>query len=123
MIRENDLCVPGDSDQQRRITAFIQQRVPEATLAESLGTEITYQLPDDKDHTKAFEKLFQDLDENLSSLGLSSYGISDTTLEEVFLKVASTSGVDEEDACEEDRRQEAEQLTDGGTFEWIYCLL
>lgn len=34
-----------------------------------------------------FEKLFSALEENLESLCISSYGVMDTTLEEVFLKV------------------------------------
>ena len=34
-----------------------------------------------------FEKLFEGLDTSLSQLGVSSYGVADTTLEEVFLKV------------------------------------
>ena len=34
-----------------------------------------------------FEKLFLALDKNLSLLGISSYGVVDTNLEEVFLKV------------------------------------
>lgn len=42
--------------------------------------------------TGSFVRLFNDLDEQLSSLGFSSYGICDTTLEEIFLKVAEETG-------------------------------
>ena len=50
---------------------------------EEEGTELTYHLPDDPAHTALFGKLFDALDLNLAKLGISSYGISDTTLEEV----------------------------------------
>jgi ATP-binding cassette subfamily A (ABC1) protein 3 len=36
-----------------------------------------------------FPKLFDELDQKLKQLFISSYGISITTLEEVFLRVAS----------------------------------
>ena len=45
--------------------------------------EVTYQLPSGRQHTSSFEKLFNALDKNLVNLGVVSYGISDTTLEEV----------------------------------------
>ena len=43
--------------------------------------------------TGAFVRLFSDLDSCLDKLGLLSYGICDTTLEEVFLKVADATGM------------------------------
>ena len=43
--------------------------------------------------TGAFVRLFSDLDCCLDKLGLLSYGICDTTLEEVFLKVADATGM------------------------------
>merc|ERR1719209_2772919 len=38
---------------------------------------------------KQFEVLFKELDKNLAQLNIATYGLSDTTLEEIFLKVAS----------------------------------
>ena len=37
--------------------------------------------------------LFNDLDSNMEKLELTSYGICDTTLEEVFLKIADDTGM------------------------------
>lgn len=42
--------------------------------------------------TGGFVRLFTDLDGSLEKLGLLSYGICDTTLEEVFLKIADATG-------------------------------
>ena len=50
-----------------------------------LGLELSYVLPSEQ--SKNFEALFTDLEENKIEYGISSYGASVTTLEEVFLKV------------------------------------
>uniref|UniRef100_A0A3P8TRN4 ATP binding cassette subfamily A member 1 n=1 Tax=Amphiprion percula TaxID=161767 RepID=A0A3P8TRN4_AMPPE len=48
-----------------------------------LGHELTYVLPYSAAKDGAFVELFRDLDVKLPDLGISSYGVSDTTLEEV----------------------------------------
>uniref|UniRef100_A0A3Q3XHW1 P-type phospholipid transporter n=1 Tax=Mola mola TaxID=94237 RepID=A0A3Q3XHW1_MOLML len=76
------------------ISNVIFKHVPEARLVEDLGHELTYVLPYQSAKDGAFVELFHELDDRLPDLGISSYGISDTTLEEIFLKVAEDSGVD-----------------------------
>ena len=51
-----------------------------------VGTEIAFQLPFSS--SDRFQGLFDHLDANLDELGIRSYGMSVTTLEEVFIKVA-----------------------------------
>jgi ATP-binding cassette subfamily A (ABC1) protein 2 len=41
-----------------------------------------------------FDKLFTNLDDNLNRLHVSSYGVMDMTLEEVFLKVTEIAEED-----------------------------
>uniref|UniRef100_A0A4W5NM08 P-type phospholipid transporter n=1 Tax=Hucho hucho TaxID=62062 RepID=A0A4W5NM08_9TELE len=72
----------------------VLKHVPAARLVEDLGHELTYVLPYKAAKGGAFVELFHEIDDRLSDLGISSYGISDTTLEEIFLKVAEDSGVD-----------------------------
>lgn len=62
---------------------LVRRRVPEAVFLESIGQEITFILPYSGAKDGTFALLFQDLDLAMSDLGLTSYGISDTTLEEV----------------------------------------
>uniref|UniRef100_A0AAX7VHF3 P-type phospholipid transporter n=1 Tax=Astatotilapia calliptera TaxID=8154 RepID=A0AAX7VHF3_ASTCA len=81
------------------VSALILRHVPDARLVEDLGHELTYVLPYSAAKDGAFVELFKDLDTKLSDLGISSYGVSDTTLEEIFLKVAEDNGVDTE--CKE----------------------
>uniref|UniRef100_A0AAQ5XGG9 P-type phospholipid transporter n=1 Tax=Amphiprion ocellaris TaxID=80972 RepID=A0AAQ5XGG9_AMPOC len=76
------------------ISNVIFKHVPEARLVEDLGHELTYILPYQSAKDGAFVELFHELDDRLTDLAISSYGISDTTLEEIFLKVAEDSGVD-----------------------------
>ncbi|XP_029917221.1 phospholipid-transporting ATPase ABCA1b isoform X2 [Myripristis murdjan] len=78
------------------ISSLILRHVPAARLVEDLGHELTYVLPYSAAKDGAFVQLFKDLDDKLADLGISSYGVSDTTLEEIFLKVAEDNGVDTE---------------------------
>lgn len=65
------------------VSGLILCHVPAARLVEDLGHELTYVLPYSAAKDGAFVKLFKELDLRLSDLGISSYGVSDTTLEEV----------------------------------------
>uniref|UniRef100_A0A671MCU3 P-type phospholipid transporter n=1 Tax=Sinocyclocheilus anshuiensis TaxID=1608454 RepID=A0A671MCU3_9TELE len=78
------------------ISSLILKHVPAARMVEDLGHEITYVLPYESAKDGAFVELFHDMDDRLADLCISSYGVSDTTLEEIFLKVAEDSGVDTE---------------------------
>uniref|UniRef100_A0A672PFE5 P-type phospholipid transporter n=1 Tax=Sinocyclocheilus grahami TaxID=75366 RepID=A0A672PFE5_SINGR len=84
------------------ISSLILKHVPAARMVEDLGHEITYVLPYESAKDGAFVELFHDMDDRLADLCISSYGVSDTTLEEIFLKVAEDSGVDTEIISETD---------------------
>ncbi|TTR84633.1 ATP-binding cassette sub-family A member 1 [Bagarius yarrelli] len=73
------------------ISNVIFKHVPSARLVEDLGHEITYVLPYEAAKDGAFVELFHEIDDRLIDLGISSYGISDTTLEEA---IADENGVD-----------------------------
>ena len=47
---------------------------------------MTFQLPSES--ASQFKDFFTQLDQSLDSLGIRSYGVGITTLEEVFLKIA-----------------------------------
>lgn len=65
------------------VSSLILSHVPAARMVEDLGHELTYVLPYRAAKEGAFVELFKDLDRKLPDLGISSYGVSDTTLEEV----------------------------------------
>lgn len=52
---------------------------------QEVSSEISYQLP--LESSSLFKDFFTEFDKNLVSLGVRSYGVGITTLEEVFLKI------------------------------------
>uniref|UniRef100_A0A4W5LIR1 ABC transporter domain-containing protein n=1 Tax=Hucho hucho TaxID=62062 RepID=A0A4W5LIR1_9TELE len=77
-------------------STVVCRHVPEAVFLESIGQEITYILPYGGAKDGTFALLFKELDLKMADIGVTNYGISDTTLEEIFLKVAEDTGVDVE---------------------------
>lgn len=79
----------GDSSQADMIdiTRFITTYIPTAEFHEDLNAEISFVLPSNS--TSEFGKLFKALERNMNQFGIKNYGISDTTLEEVFLKACN----------------------------------
>uniref|UniRef100_A0A8C4ITW6 P-type phospholipid transporter n=1 Tax=Dicentrarchus labrax TaxID=13489 RepID=A0A8C4ITW6_DICLA len=71
------------------ITTLIHHHVPDAKLIETIGQELTYLLPNKGFKHRAYASLFRELEETLGDMGLSSFGISDTSLEEIFIKVTA----------------------------------
>uniref|UniRef100_A0A8D2QDF4 P-type phospholipid transporter n=1 Tax=Zonotrichia albicollis TaxID=44394 RepID=A0A8D2QDF4_ZONAL len=89
---DSSLSSCRNSSNVSAISNLITKHVPEARLVEDIGHELTYVLPYKAAKEGAFVELFHEIDDRLSDLGISSYGISETTLEEIFLKVADDSG-------------------------------
>jgi len=67
----------------KKVSSFVHQFIPEAKLTEEGMTELCYQLPDEAAHRGDFARLFAALETSHLELGISSFGISDTSLEEV----------------------------------------
>ncbi|XP_016348530.1 ATP-binding cassette sub-family A member 1, partial [Sinocyclocheilus anshuiensis] len=78
------------------LSRLVRRHVPEAEFLEVVGQELVYVLPYTGATNGSFASLFKELDLEKSALGITSYGISDTSLEEIFLKVAEDTGVDVE---------------------------
>lgn len=85
---------------------LIHGRVPDAKVVTDVGAELTVQLPFSS--SGQFQNLFEYLDDNLDSLGIRSYGMSVTTLEEVFINVAHGTKTQ---AMAENGRSKADQVT------------
>ena len=82
VVEKKDAINFKSQDFQRFVTSVI----PDAVVLTDVGTEMTFQLPFSA--SSKFQKLFEEFDLSMDKLGLHSYGMSVTTLEEVFLKVA-----------------------------------
>ncbi|XP_028910083.1 ATP-binding cassette sub-family A member 2 isoform X2 [Ornithorhynchus anatinus] len=73
---------------EARVTQFIKKYVASGLLVSDTNTELSYILPSEAVKKGCFERLFQHLEQSLAELELTSFGLTDTTLEEVFLKVS-----------------------------------
>jgi len=65
---------------------IVKSAVHEARLLSNVGTVMSFQLP--MGAASGFPSMFEGLDEEIKKGTISSYGVSVTTLDEVFLKVA-----------------------------------
>jgi len=79
---------------EQAVVQLIAQFVPKHRLLSNVGAEMTFQLP--QDSSTSFKAMLGTLDRQLKPLGVETYGISVTTLEEVFIRVAK--GLHEEEA-------------------------
>ncbi|XP_077470976.1 retinal-specific phospholipid-transporting ATPase ABCA4-like isoform X1 [Stigmatopora argus] len=86
LCQNAERVLDGDLDS---ICSLIHHHVPEAKLIEAIGQELTFLLPSRGFRHRAYASLFRELEETLDDMGLSSFGISDTSLEEIFLKVTA----------------------------------
>uniref|UniRef100_A0A452TA15 ATP binding cassette subfamily A member 8 n=1 Tax=Ursus maritimus TaxID=29073 RepID=A0A452TA15_URSMA len=81
---------------QENITSLIKQHIPDAKLSAESEGKLVYILP--LERTNRFPALYEDLD-RCPGLGIENYGVSMTTLNEVFLKLEGKSAIDESDVA------------------------
>nr|QST14975.1 ABCA1-1 protein [Diaphanosoma celebensis] len=90
------------SDGSQAIEAIVQRHIPNAIAEHNVGSDFVFCLPELDEQGQLqrqnFARLFDDLDANIERFGFSSYGVSDTTLEEIFLKVANDPSASGENA-------------------------
>lgn len=79
------VIVKNSSCNVPNLTLAIQNHIPSAILESEISAELSYLLPFEE--SSKFEDLFIDIESRSSQLGISSFGASATTMEEVFFKV------------------------------------
>ena len=65
------------------VLSVLRRHVMEAELLEEHQTEMTFILPVNRGQRSYFAGMFEDLESRKNELCIASYGVSDTTLEEV----------------------------------------
>ncbi|XP_041978073.1 phospholipid-transporting ATPase ABCA3-like [Aricia agestis] len=88
IVKANDCNVEN-------VTAFFRKYVPEVKENTNIGSELTYILPNE--HVTKFPDMLKIFEEQKDVLKISSYGLSVTNLEEVFMKV----GAEDQDVISE----------------------
>jgi ATP-binding cassette subfamily A (ABC1) protein 3 len=77
----------GKGDQlDKKLEGAILGNVPEGNLLTNVGTELSFQLP--LGASSSFTPMFEQLDDEVEKGNIVTYGVSITTLDEVFLLVA-----------------------------------
>uniref|UniRef100_A0A5F9CAQ0 Cholesterol transporter ABCA5 n=1 Tax=Oryctolagus cuniculus TaxID=9986 RepID=A0A5F9CAQ0_RABIT len=89
------------------LSSLVKQHIPGATLLQQNDQQVVYSLPF-KDMDK-FSGLFSALDTH-SNLGIISYGVSMTTLEDVFLKLEVEAEIDQADYSVFTQQQPEEEM-------------
>uniref|UniRef100_G1PB77 ABC transporter domain-containing protein n=1 Tax=Myotis lucifugus TaxID=59463 RepID=G1PB77_MYOLU len=85
-LQLNETCV------QEKITSIVTKHIPDAQLSAKSEGKLVYTLP--LERTNKFPELYENLD-LCPDLGIENYGVSMTTLNEVFLKLEGKATIDE----------------------------
>lgn len=96
--------------QTSRLINFIQKYTPSAYLKDETIREYHFVIPLHERSNRKFWCLFNDLEKNASQLNISSFGMHDVSLEEVFLKAAQL------DMQNESTREPTEDLIGNDSF-------
>eukprot|EP01038_Epipyxis_sp_PR26KG_P007819 gene7819-10621_t len=86
--------LPNTTEEQiANVTSYVKSFIPSATFFTEDGSEnqILYSLPFNT--VSQFGRFFSSLDDNIAKLNVSNYGVTITSLEDVFLKVGADETV------------------------------
>lgn len=78
------IIVKGTHCDVSSVTRLLREFIPDISVNQNIGSELSYLL--NEDHSAVFEAMLSKLEVNKNKLGLLSYGVSLTTMEEVFMK-------------------------------------
>lgn len=89
------VCVKNEGCHTETVTKFIRNFMPEIQVREDIASELVYSLTNE--NVEKFEDLLKNLEKLQKKLKLCSFGVSLTTLEDVFMNVGSDSNFNELD--------------------------
>ncbi|CAG5059697.1 unnamed protein product, partial [Parnassius apollo] len=81
------VVVKKENFSSEKCTEIINKYIPNTTIKEDRGSEVTYALPNIYSHF--FEDMLNDLEKNIDRIQFKNYGLVATTLEDVFMSVGS----------------------------------
>uniref|UniRef100_A0A3B4B8V1 P-type phospholipid transporter n=1 Tax=Periophthalmus magnuspinnatus TaxID=409849 RepID=A0A3B4B8V1_9GOBI len=100
MSEDTGLGSEDNGSNMGALLSLAQQYIPGVRLVEEQGREAVLNLPQSAAKDSSLALFLSELDLRLHELGLSSYGLSDSSLEEIFLRVAEETGVDKDPEAE-----------------------
>lgn len=75
----------GEAFDPGHLTTLVNSHVAKAETLSTAGGEISFRLP--REHSSDFPGLFRELEDGREAMGIGGYGVSITSLEEVFLSL------------------------------------
>ncbi|XP_056132314.1 phospholipid-transporting ATPase ABCA1 [Lampris incognitus] len=104
LIKDSDSSMSDDTglgseesgSDMAALLSLARRHIPGARIVEEMGREAVVNLPQTATLDSSLAIFLAELDQRLTELGITSYGLSDSTLEEIFLRVAEETGVDVE---------------------------
>lgn len=78
------VCAKNANSDSNEVTELLKKYLPDIEIESESESEIFYQLPDDT--VELFEEIFTDMEQNERNLNLKSFGVSLTTMEEIFMR-------------------------------------
>lgn len=109
------ICVKKDPCDSDKITNLLQKYIPDVAVENDVGTELSYLLSNAS--SDVFRDMFSELEERIDELRVESYGVSLTTMEEVFMKVGAdvTQKPDADDVSQANGHANGFAKLDNGT--------
>lgn len=86
------ICAKGNNCSSARVTDLLQKYIPDIRVEYENDSELSYILPETEN--QLFTAIFKDLENSEQRLGVNGFGVSLTTLEEVFMKFGKSEMVD-----------------------------
>ncbi|XP_055596271.1 phospholipid-transporting ATPase ABCA3-like [Uranotaenia lowii] len=102
------VCVKNNDCDPTVLTKLLQNYIPDIEIDTDIGTELSYVLK--QQYLSKYEAILLDLEQHTEVCGISSFGITMSTLEEVFMKLGSDSNV-------HDQLEQPSMIANGHTFE------
>ncbi|CAF1258424.1 unnamed protein product [Rotaria sp. Silwood1] len=99
-----------------RITQFIQEYVGNVVLERESAAELVYGIK--RGESKQIELLINALDQNKQTIGINSYGLSMTTIEDVFLRLVQEE--DENDPTQENTKRQLDDQVFRKQYQRVY---
>ncbi|CAG2172273.1 unnamed protein product, partial [Oppiella nova] len=88
----------SDNYNKEAVDEILKRHLPDSRLQSEINTEVIYSLESENTSKQTdknvFPKLFDELESRKQEIGIQSFGITVTTMEDVFLKVGSDGEVD-----------------------------
>eukprot|EP00002_Diphylleia_rotans_P024252 TRINITY_DN477_c0_g2_i1.p1 TRINITY_DN477_c0_g2~~TRINITY_DN477_c0_g2_i1.p1 ORF type:complete len:1671 (+),score=364.81 TRINITY_DN477_c0_g2_i1:51-5063(+) len=90
----NMTLVKDEKYDHEKTSSYIRSCVPQAAMISNVGAEVVFQLP--MSSVERFPDMLEMIESQSALFGVRSYGISVTTLEEVFMRLAHNDHEDDE---------------------------